>query len=137
MVKRVSNRVGRGLTLELALAAENKEGINLECWHKALQRHPDLSTHYAAGKGQFLDYATKRLAGGETADLRWLLERRHPDLFAKPSEQPSVHVSNHTTIQLPEELLERARELAKEQSVPIKVGHGKSNEAKAVEERLD
>lgn len=132
MVKRVSARVGRGLTLELALAAENRAEVNLENWHKTLQRHPELSTQYAAGKAQFLDYATGRLATGEAADLKWLLERRHPDLFVKPSELPTVQVN--TTVQLPEEVLERARELAKSQAVEVKVV---THESKAIEERLD
>lgn len=135
MVKRVSRRVGRGLTLELALAAEGKAKVNLETWKKALQSHPQFSPHYEAGKGKFLDRATQRLAEkGDNADLKWLLERRHPDLFARPDQQASVRVENHTTIQLPDELIERARELAKEQSVAIKQIDPIK---KAVGERLD
>lgn len=111
VVRRVAARVGRGLTLELALAAEDCDQVNFENWHKTLQRHPELSTHYLAGKGQFLDRALERLAqSDELSHLRWLLERRHSDLFAK--REPEVVVNNNLT--LPADVLERARQLAKD-----------------------
>jgi hypothetical protein len=105
--------VGRGLTLKLALSAENSATVNEETWKKALQSHPEFSPHYEAGKGKFLDWATERLSRSrENADLKWLLERRHADLFARPAEV-SVSVNNTTNIQgLPDDVLERARKLA-------------------------
>ena len=114
MVKRVSNRVGRGLTLALALAAETSATINVETWKKALQTHPEFSPHYEAGKGKFLDWATHKIVTrGEFADLRWLIERRHADLFARPAEV-SVSVNNTTNISgLPDDILERARTAAR------------------------
>jgi len=113
VVKRVAVRVGRGLTLKLALAAENKATINEETWKKALQAHPEFSPHYEAGKGKFLDRATQRLAASkELGNLKWLLERRFPDLFAKPDPAP-VQVNNTNVFELPADVVERARELSK------------------------
>jgi hypothetical protein len=117
VVKRVATRIGRGLTLNLALAAENKSTINEETWKKALQAHPEFSPHYEAGKGKFLDWAMQRLAvSKELANLKWLLERRHPDLFARPAEV-AVNVNNTTNISgLPDDVLERARVIARNQA---------------------
>lgn len=121
MVKRVSARVGRGLTLALALAAENNGKINDETWKKALQAHPEFSPHYEAGKGKFLDKAIKRIAAEKnTKYLCWLLERRHPDLFARHDTDvasgagTTVHVSQSVAVGIPADVLERARELARE-----------------------
>ena len=114
MVKRVSERVARGSTLSLALAAECHPQINEESWKKTLQRHPELSPHYEAAKGQFLDAAMRRLA--ESDDLKylcWLLERRHSELFHKPEPAAAVvNVSQHVGI--PEDVLARARQIASE-----------------------
>lgn len=114
VVKRVASRIGRGLTLKLALAAENKSTINEETWKKALQSHPEFSPHYDAGKGKFLDKATQRLVRSkELANLKWLLERRFPDLFARPAEV-SVSVNNTTHISgLADDVLEQARIIAR------------------------
>ena len=125
MVKRVAARVGRGLTLKLALAAENQLTVNEETWKKALHSHPELSPHYEAGKGKFLDRATQRLSqSAELANLRWLLERRHPDLFAKPADV-EVNVSNTNVIELPADIVERARALAKREDRGSRVEDGK------------
>ncbi len=114
VVKRVASRVGRGVPLEHALAAENKITINKETWKKCLSAHPEFSPHYEAGKGKFLDRATQRLvASKELANLKWLLERRHPDLFASPAEV-SVSVNNTTNISgLADDVLEQARIIAR------------------------
>ncbi len=118
VVKRVSARVGRGLTLSLALAAEDCPAVNVENWNKTLQRHKELSTHYEAGKGQFLDMATERLvASEELANLRWLLERRFPDLFSKP--EPGVTVNASVNLAIPPDVVERAREIAAEHNGPL------------------
>ena len=109
----MSARVGRGLTLKLALAAENKLTVNEETWKKALAAHPEFSPHYEAGKGKFLDWATERLAkSSELQNIRWLLERRFPELFARPAEV-SVNVENNVSVAIPDDVVRRARELAK------------------------
>ena len=111
MVKRVSARVARGLTLELALAAEQHGKINLETWHKALQKCEEFSTHYQGARGKFLEWAVAKLAADKnTSRLMWLLERRHADLFSKPEPAAAVvNVSQHVGI--PADVLERAKQL--------------------------
>lgn len=63
----------------------------------------------------------RRLEADENlANLRWLLERRHSDLFAAPAPV-NVNVSQQTTIAgLPDDILQRARDYALSQS---KNGH--------------
>lgn len=123
VVKRVSRRVAMGSTLTLALAAEGHGKVNEETWKKALQSHREFSPHYEQGKGKFLAGAMERLQ--KSKDLKflcWLLERRHADLFARPAAV-SVAVNNTNVIELPREVIERARELSKEPTpVPSKEG---------------
>lgn len=116
VVKRVSRRFGIGIPLVEALAAEGNDKINLETWKKALQAHPEFSPHYAAAKGKFLDTAMERLI--ELDQIQWLLERRRPDLFARPAAV-AVSVNNTTNIVgLPDDVLERARKLARDEAKP-------------------
>lgn len=113
VVRRVGDRYARGVPLEEALAAEGNAKINLETWKKALAAHPEFSPRWQAAKGKFLDRATKRLAESKKLSyLCWLLERRHADLFARPAPV-SVSVNNTNIVELPAEVIERARELAK------------------------
>jgi len=125
----VSDRVARGLTLALALAAEEQDKINVETWKKALQAHPEFSPRYEAGKGKFLEWATQRLAESkDLANLRWLLERRHADLFARPDLQLELHATAtagaSVNLSIPEPVLQRALEIAhtdgKKERVAIK-----------------
>ena len=111
VVKRVAERIGRGLTLELALAAEASETVNLETWKKALAAHPDLSPLYQAGKGKFLAAATLRLEqSDELANLRWLMERRYWSLFARRDPDFALEVK----VEIPADVLARARNLARQ-----------------------
>lgn len=116
LVQRVAARIGRGLTLRLALAAEQNDKVNEETWKKALAAHPEFSPLYEAAKGKFLDVATQRLAkSADLYNLRWLLERRHADLFARPAEV-SVSVENNVAVSIPDDVIQRARQIAKEKS---------------------
>jgi hypothetical protein len=121
VVKRVSRRFGQGLTLELALAAEGNSKVNLETWKKAMQAHPEFSPHWAAARGKFLEGSVQRLiASKDLANLRWLLARRFPDLFAESSGS-EVHVTQNASVTIPEDVLKAARELAASgETVPIK-----------------
>lgn len=102
-----------GLTLKLALAAENNDKINEETWKKALAAHPEFSPHYEAAKGKFLEQSMARLQSSKDLKyLCWLLERRHTDLFARPAPV-EVQVNNTNIIALPEDVIERAREISK------------------------
>lgn len=111
VVKRVSKRYGRGVPLVDALAAEANPKINLDNWKKTLRRHPQLSLHYQAARGLFLELSMRRLA--ESKDLRhlcWLLERRYPELFRKPPDQSIASVAVSSTKDLSDaELLAIAR----------------------------
>lgn len=111
VVKRVSERVGRGMPLKLALATEGNAKINEETWKKALKAHSNFPPIYEAAKGKFLDEAMRKLE--EAEDLKyvcWLLERRHSDLFARPEPAAVVNVSQ--SVGIPADVIERARELA-------------------------
>ena len=73
-----------GLTLELALSLECKV-IKVETWQRALQRDAKLFTHNKRFQAMFMDYACSRLAESKNLDdLKWLLVRTHPELFALP-----------------------------------------------------
>lgn len=123
VVRRVADRFGLGMPLSLALAAEANSKVNEETWKKALAAHPELSPHYEAARGKFLEHSMRRLAvSEELSNLRWLLERRHSDLFPRPSEA-LVNVNNSTHISgLPDDVLERARVIAR-----VEVKDGKSD----------
>lgn len=105
---------GQGISLKDALALENNAQINPDSWQRALQRHPEFVHPYSAAKADFLAKSIQRLIESEDlANLRWLLERRYPDLFARPAPI-SVNVSQNTIAGLPEEYLERARAYARQ-----------------------
>lgn len=130
VVKRVSERFGLGVPLHEALASECNPKINVETWKKALAAHPELSPHYEAAKGKFLEDAMRRLASEEDAKhLEWLLERRYPELFARRGPDVAVSVSNNVSLAIPSDVLERAREIAKSDgsdgSDKSDTGHGK------------
>lgn len=112
VVRRVSDRVAVGSTLSLALAAECDPKINVETWKKALSAHPEFYPLYEGSKGKFLDEAMRRLAAHEDAKyLCWLLERRYPGMFCK-AEAAAAIVNVNQTVSIPEEVMQRAREVA-------------------------
>lgn len=126
---RVSERVARGSTLALALAAENCGTVNLDTWKKALKAHPEFSPQYEAAKGKFLEWATVRLAEAkDLVNLRWLLERRYSDLFSRPDIALEVNATANAgvtaNLSIPEQVLQRALEIAhgesKRESVVVK-----------------
>lgn len=114
VVKRVGERFARGVPLEHALSAEANPKINIETWKKAMASNGELSPHWQAAKGKFVDWATKKLATSKQLKfLCWLLERRYPSDFAKPASV-SVSVNNTTNISgVPDDVLGRARDIAR------------------------
>lgn len=109
----MSERVGRGMPLRMALETEANPKINEDTWKKALKAHPNFSPHYQAARGKFLDASMRRLE--EADDLKhlvWLLERRHSDLFGKREPETQVNVTNQVAI--PADVLARAKEIANE-----------------------
>jgi hypothetical protein len=107
---RVCEAFGHGLPLANALAAE---GVPKSTWHATLNSNPVLSGLFLQARDLFLAKTCEFLA--DHADWRartWLLERRFVDLFKKPAD---VEVNQTTVInQLPADLVQRARELAKQ-----------------------
>lgn len=93
VVARIGERMAIGLPLDYALALEEAD-ISVDCFHKALQRDEKLSTHLKRFKAKFIAEACTRLTISETSDLRWLLLRRHPDIFAMPSEKAEANNSS-------------------------------------------
>lgn len=112
VVERVGNRMALGLPLDYALALEDSI-ITVDCFHKALQRDEKLSTHLTRFKAKFIEASCARLAISETADLRWLLLRRHPDIFAMPSEKAEAKDSGDKVADGLQQLLNRSSELAR------------------------
>jgi hypothetical protein len=129
VVKRVSERVAIGLTLELALATEGVATVNVETWKKAIKAHPEFYPHYQEAKGKFLEMAMRRLAeSDELTHLKWLLERRFFDLFGRPESQAgtgnitgsaSVTVNNTVAVGIPEDVMERSREIMAEEMAKL------------------
>ena len=121
VVKRVSEKVAKGVPLRYALAVENNRAINLDSWHKAIQRNESFRDEYEAAHGTFVEAACTRLVSErDPANLRWILERRHPADFGRRVE---VEVSEGRVYQLGDKtyseedynkIIERARELCQE-----------------------
>ena len=116
VVKRVGAKVAQGVPLRYALAAENNREINLDSWHKAIQRNDDFRAEYERAGAAFVEAACKRLVADRSpANLRWILERRYPADFAR---KPDTEVNVNQTIQCrtPEQNL--ALELARARARP-------------------
>lgn len=113
VVQRVADRIAVGLTLELACEAEGDPVINVDSFHKALERHPEFVHPYHAAKADFLEWACERLVHShEMGNLRWFLERRYSDLFGKPADTTINVVQQQAIVGISDEVLARARELS-------------------------
>ncbi|HTV40382.1 MAG TPA: hypothetical protein VMF08_07395 [Candidatus Sulfotelmatobacter sp.] len=118
LVKRVSKRVARGIPIRLALSGEP---VTRSAYKKQLQRHPDLAAIQETAKLQFLDKAFDVILANPGPMLCWLLERTHPDIFAKPREEAPVtatateaqtQTQTQTIAGVPQYLVEQARKNA-------------------------
>lgn len=116
VVKRVGAKVAQGVPLRYALAAESYREINLDSWHKAIQRNEGFRVEYERASAAFVEAACKRLVADRSpANLRWILERRYPADFAR---KPDAEVNVNQSIQCrsPEQNL--ALELARARARP-------------------
>lgn len=111
LVERIGLRVSKGIPIDYALALEDGD-VSPDAFQKALQREPKLSAHFAKFKAVFVAEACERLSAGEMADLKWLLVRRHPDIFAMPSEKAEASIGDKVADGL-QEILNRSREMAR------------------------
>ena len=84
-MERVSQRVAKGIPLELALAGES---VTEEDYKEHLEQNPKLAAIEGAAKCRFLEEAIGGLLRGDnaSANIRWLLERVYPDLFTRSRE---------------------------------------------------
>ena len=112
VVERVGKRMALGLPLDYSLALEAGE-ITVDCFHKALQADVKLSTHLTRYKAQFIEGALTTLSTGDSADLKWLLLRRHPDIFAMPSERAEETSKGNAVADGLQQLVNQAKELAR------------------------
>jgi len=99
LVQRVSKRVGRGIPIQMALAGER---VSWSAYKKHLQRHPDLAAIQEVAKIQFLDETFDMILSKPGPMLRWFLERRHPDLFAKPRDETPAAATATATATAPQ-----------------------------------
>ena len=110
---RICERFSLGMSLQRACEAEATPGITLKSFEKHLKRHPEFVGAYKGAKAKYLDWAMQQLARNKDwRAIAWLLERRFPELFARP-ERPTVSVQQSNTNApnvLPPDLVKRARE---------------------------
>src|SRR5215469_5365925 len=81
VVKRVSERIAKGIPIKNALAGE---GVTEAAYRRHLQRHRELKDIQETAKLQFLDRTFDLITSRPGPMLRWLLERRHSDIFGGP-----------------------------------------------------
>jgi hypothetical protein len=114
LVERVSERVAKGVPLRLAAA---REGLSRADYEECLRRHPELALRQDSANGEFVEFCIRKLLDVEdpSSNIRWLLERLNPDLFAdrKARESGSVAASVPTIVGMTEEELRQFREAAK------------------------
>jgi len=116
VIRRVGKRYAAGLPVELALALEI-EFIPLQTFYSAVKAGAKLHTHWLREKARFLLLACEEImARGEMVDKRWLLTRRHPDVFATPEERglPTESSSADKTREDMQRIINDARELARQ-----------------------
>lgn len=81
LVHRVSDRVARGIPIRNALAGEH---VTQAAYERHLRRHHELKEIQETAKLRFLDSTIELILSRPGPMLRWLLERRHSDIFAAP-----------------------------------------------------
>ncbi|HEY1788281.1 MAG TPA: hypothetical protein VGJ73_09010 [Verrucomicrobiae bacterium] len=111
LVDRVSERVGTGVPLDLALAGE---AVSLADYKRHLSKHPDLAGREGVAKRKLLQKLVDMLLTSEdastSANIRWLLERLYPEVFGRNREKDEVEEEPYQTIRgVPEEELNRWR----------------------------
>jgi len=85
LVRRVSNRVAKGIPIRLALALTG-ELVTLHAYERQLRRHPKLRAIQARAKLKFLEKAIDAICSQPSPMLRWYLERRFAHVFCPLEE---------------------------------------------------
>jgi hypothetical protein len=119
LVHRVSARVAKGIPVRTALA---DEPVSYSAYRQQLRRHPELAAIQAAAKIKFLDTTFDMIFSKPNALVRWILERRHPDIVRPISEDPDDDSdtdtpskpaqTKQTIVGVPEDVLDAARKEA-------------------------
>jgi hypothetical protein len=92
LVERVSHCIAMGIPLDLALAGES---VTEEDYKEHLEQNPEFAAIEGKAKCKFIEDAIGALLRVEnpSTNIRWLLERVYPEIFAKPGrdrEQDAV-----------------------------------------------
>lgn len=116
LVERVSQRIAKGIPLDLALAGES---VTEEDYKEQLEQNPAFAAIEGKAKCKFIEDAVSGLLRAEkpSANIRWLLERLYPDVFGKSGgdrEQDEVEGKKRqpTIVGWTDEELEEARRRA-------------------------
>jgi hypothetical protein len=112
LVKRVSERVAKGIPLKLALAGEPVAQADYE---EQLRQSAELAAIQDAAKREFLEDALDTLIHGKHArpNIRWLLGVLYPGLFAKSPGEDEARLAKQNSAGIPDELLKRIQEAAR------------------------
>jgi hypothetical protein len=112
LVMRVVERVENGIPVKIAIAGE---GVTLEVYLQYLREHPKLEALQETAKRKFMERAVNAMLSEEKpgASYRWLLEHCHPDLLAQPGDNNNPATASQTVAGLPNNILERIREHAR------------------------
>jgi len=116
LVHRVSERVAKGIPIQVALQSEP---VTYDAYRKHLQRHSELRAIQATAKIKFLDVTFDMITAKPGPMLRWLLERRHADVFGPnadkisgdDTESDTAHPTQ-TLAGVPEHLVDELRKQA-------------------------
>jgi hypothetical protein len=109
-VRSVCDRVSMGVPFRLALALE---GLSAEAYEAHVRRHPNLAALQDAADAAFVEDCIRRLlkAPDPSSNIRWLLERLHPQIFAERRENAATKLP--TIVGMSEEELRVFRDEAK------------------------
>jgi len=118
LVERVSERVAKGVPLRFAVA---REGLSRAEYEELLRGRPELALRQDSANGEFVEFCIRKLLDVEdpSSNIRWLLERLNPDLFAdrktrqNENGNESVAVSVTTIGGMTEEEVRQFQEAAK------------------------
>ena len=97
LVECVSHRVAMGVPLDLALAGES---VTEKDYKEHLEQNPGLAAIEGAAKRRFVEQAIGAMQRVEnpSANIRWLLERTYPEVFARSREDEAVEKKRLPTI---------------------------------------
>lgn len=109
---RIASRVARGTPIRHAVALEGDSRITVETYQKCLEKNAVLRGIHESVIAEWVDTACERLSNADPASVRWLLQTRHPNDFARPE----VSIQNNLTINgMPKDMLTIMREAARKQ----------------------